>query len=162
MTRRRYDRSFRPESYWPRGARNPGDAELVRITFATPARETFALKASRIERGRIAYRVEQEDVPGARRRRICVAPRSTARPLTSGELVEMLDSACYAGRCDPRDDCYRTLIWGTLQMHLEHCGGCGDDYGVSVASAVYPQLGRYYGERLDAWCLENCSDEVLA
>lgn len=161
MKRRRYDFSFRPESYWPRGARNVEEVDIARVTFSTSPRETFALKAARAERSRIAYRIVHEDVRGGKKR-IRVEPASSARPLSFGELVEMLDAACYAGRCDPRDECYRTVIWGTLQMHLEHCGGCGDDYAstVEVTSGYYPQLERYYGERLDEWCLEHCAERV--
>ena len=160
--RRRLNEAFRPKRYWP-ATRRPRDqrgneVEIARITLDSQSRDAIVLQARRADR-RIVYRMIHEDVHGRTRHRIRVKPPASTRPLTLGEVIAMLEGACYAGWCDRRDERYRGVIWGTLQLHLEHCGAAADDYLLllKVSSRHYPQLERYYGERLDAWCLERAT-----
>ena len=111
----RVDLAFRPKSYWPRGQRgSPQDGiELVRITLATPTRDVFTLKARRADR-HIVYQMVHQDWTGCTRHRIRLRPAASTRPLTLGELVAMLEGACFAGRCHEGDERFRGIIWGTL------------------------------------------------
>src|SRR5436190_12948171 len=100
--RSRFDLGFRPPSYWRVGRRErrsgEDEIELARITFGTPTRDAVALKARRVDR-RIVYRFVHQDVEGPSRHRIRTQRAASARPLTFGEVVELLERACFAGRC---------------------------------------------------------------
>ena len=163
--KRRLDLAFRPKTYWPARTRSRDAAatevEIVRIALSSSSRDAIVLKASRAPRGRIAYRMLHEDAHGPTRQRIRVKPLSSARPLTLGEMIELLENACYAGRCREGDERFRGVVWGTLQLHLEHGTDHADDYLflLRVSSPHYRQLERYFDERLNEWCLANCVEE---
>src|SRR5688572_17361774 len=91
---RRFDLSFRPS--YPRTRKSA--FEIVRIAIASASRDAIVLSARRDE-GRVRYRMVHEDAFGRTKHRIRVKPASSAQPLTLGELVAMLESACYAGPC---------------------------------------------------------------
>jgi hypothetical protein len=165
MTRRRFSLAFRPKSYWParrRSASADDEVEIVRIEVSAGSPDAIVLKARRAGRSRIAYRMIHEDVHGATRQRIRVKPAASAQPLTLGEVIQLLENACYAGRCDERDERFRGVIWGTLQLHFEHGLGHADDYLflLDVRSEHYRQLARYFDERLNEWCLANCTEDA--
>ena len=158
--RKKPDLSFRPKTYWP--ARGAADAEVVRIAVSSSSRDVITLWARRSGR-RIAYRMVHTDASGRTRHRIRVSPASSARPLTLGELIEMLETACYAGPCPDEgdDERFGGVIWGTLRLNLEHGIDHADDYlfHLRIASEHYPQLESYYDERLGEWCLSNCIED---
>lgn len=137
------------------------EIEIARVTFSTPTRDVFVLTERRGERGRV-YRMLHEDVHGSTQRRIRLTPASSKRRLTVQQIIAMLESACFAGRCRPGNERFNAVIWGTLQLHLEH--GCehADEclFLLNVTSEVYPQLGAYFAERVSAWCLANCAEDV--
>src|SRR4051812_2795776 len=124
--RKSIDPEFRPTAYrWPRrraGAK-PEAVETVvaRIELSTPHREAITLRARRGADGRIRFRMLHED-RASPPRRIRISPASSARPLSFGELVALLDSACYEGApADERDHArFGGVIWGTLQVHFDH------------------------------------------
>ena len=161
VRKRSLNLAFRPKSYWPPGRRTRDEVEIVRITVSSASRDAIVLKAGRGERGRIVYRMVHEDAHGPTRQRIRVKPATSARPLTLGEVIAMLEGACYAGRCDESDERYRGVIWGTLQLHFEHGVDHADDYLflLKVSSRHYRQLERHFDERLNEWCLANCIEE---
>ena len=104
-----------------------------------------------------------EDASGRTAQRIRIKPASSTQPLTLGELIAMLETACYARPCmDESDDQrYGGVIWGTLRLNLEHGVDHADDYVffLKVTSKHYRQLGRHYDERLSEWCLANCIED---
>lgn len=153
-------KSFRPKRYWPPGPRS-SEVELVRIAISGAGGDAIVLKARRGDRGRIVYRMVHEERHGPTRHRIRVKPASSARPLTLGEVIAMLEGACYAGRCHEGDERFSGVIWGTLQLHLEHGLDHADDYLflLNVSSPHYRQLERYFDERLNEWCLANCVED---
>jgi hypothetical protein len=158
------DLEFRPASYGRprrRAGSEASDALVARIELSTPHRETIDLHARRGADGRLRFRMLHEN-PAGRARRIRVTPASSAGPLSLRELVALLDSACYDGACaDPRDQArFGGVIWGSLQLHFDHGIDHADDYVAfaRVTSDHYPQLERYYLERLGEWCLENCEE----
>jgi hypothetical protein len=158
------DLAFAPKSYWPAGKRTrASDGEVVRIVLSASGAEVISLKARRTSAGGIQYRMIHEDANDRRRRRIRVKPATTARPLTLGELIELLERACYAGPCPDEgdDERYGGVIWGTLRLYLEHGIAHADGYvfALSVVSEHYPQLERYYADRLSEWCLGNCIED---
>jgi hypothetical protein len=164
------DLDFRPAGYrWPRRSRSAapaphaGEVVIARITIASTQRDTIAVRAKRTDDGRIRYRIVHEDAQGRSNRPIRSLPRSSQRPLTLGELIEMLDRACYHNACGEPEDQERFggVIWGTLQLHFDHGVDHADGYlfFTSVTSEHYPQLEAYYRERLSEWCLANCIED---
>lgn len=160
---RQPDFAFAPKSYWGQGTRRGMEAELVRITLSSASADVITLKARIAATGRILYTMAHEDIRGGKNRRIRVKPASTARPLTFAELTELLERACYAGPCPDEgdDERYGGVIWGTLRLHLEHGIEHADDYlfTLKVTSQHYPQLERYYADRLNEWCLAHCVED---
>ena len=163
---RRFDLSFRPKAYSRSGKRAAGarpEIEIARIAISSASRDAIILRARRDDSGRIRYRMLHEDAFGRTRHRIRVKPASSAKPLTLGELIAVLENACYAGPCPDEgdDERYGGVIWGTLQLSLEHGVHHADDYlfFLKITSAHYPQLERYYLDRVGAWCLANCIEE---
>ncbi len=158
--------SFRPKTYWPaaksvRGAQP--DTEIARIAISSASRDAIILRARRNSSGRIGFSLVHEDAYGRTRHRIRVRPASSAGPLSLGELIALLESACYAGPCPDEGDeeRYGGVIWGTLQLSLEHGVDHADDYlfFLKITSRQYRQLERYYIQRVSEWCLENCVEE---
>lgn len=154
------DLSFRPKTYWP--TRSGTDAEVVRIAVSSSSRDVITLLARRSGR-RIAYRMIHTDANGRTRHRIRVNPASSARCLALGELIELLETACYAGPCPEEgdDERFGGVIWGTLRLNLEHGIDHADDYlfHLRITSQHYPRLERYYLDRLGEWCLSNCIED---
>ena len=160
--RRPPDLSFRPKAYWPPRSR-AAEAEIARIAISSSSRDAIILRARRSEGGRIRYRMIHEDAFGRARQRIRVKPASSSGPLTLGELVRLLEGACYSGPCPDEGDQekFGGVVWGTLQLSLEHGIEHADDYlfHLRITSAQYPDLERYYLERVSAWCLANCIED---
>ena len=159
---RKPDPAFRPKSYWtPRS--NGAEVEIVRIAVASSSRDAIVLSARRTDAGRIHYRMVHEDAFGRTRHRIAVKPASSAGPLTMGELIHMLEGACYSGPCPDEGDeeKFGSVIWGTLQLSLEHGIDHADDYlfHLRISSAQYPDLEDYYLDRVSDWCLANCIED---
>jgi hypothetical protein len=156
------DFAFTPKSYWPPRGRGT-EIEIVRVTLSGSTADIISLTARRTAAGRIQYRMLHEDPSDRRRRRIRVAQRATAQPLALGDLIALLERACYAAPCPDEgdDERYGGVIWGTLRLHLEHGVAHADDYGfaLEIVSTHYPQLERYYADRLSEWCLENCVED---
>ena len=163
------DLAFRPRSYrWPRRARHAAASTLnevviARIALATPHAQVVTLRARRDDDGRIRYRMIHADAHGPANRRIRIKPASSDRPLTFGELVELIDAAYYDGACaDAYDqECYGRVLWGTLRLQFEHGRHHADAYlcFATVTSEHYPELEAYYAQRLADWCLDHCEEE---
>jgi hypothetical protein len=166
--RPKFDLTFRPRTYcWPRrprtAAASAAEVTVARIALATPHRDLISLRARRGADGRIRYRMIHDDVHGPANRRIRMSRASSDKPLSMGELVELLDTAFYDGACaDPHDqECFGRVVWGTLRLHFEHGVDHADAYlfFTTVTSEHYPQLEAYYRERMSEWCIDNCEEE---
>jgi hypothetical protein len=166
--RPKFDLTFRPRTYrWPRRPRTAAasatEVTVARISLATPHRDLISLRARRGADGRIRYRMVHDDIHGPANRRIRMSRASGDKPLSMGELVELLDTAYYDGACaDPHDqECFGRVVWGTLRLHFEHGVDHADSYlfFTTVTSVHYPQLEAYYRERMSEWCIDNCQEE---
>jgi hypothetical protein len=166
--RPKFDLTFRPRTYrWPRRARtaaaSAAEVTVARISLATPHRDLISLRARRGADGRIRYRMIHDDIHGPANRRIRTSRASGDKPLSMGELVELLDTAYYDGACaDPNDqECFGRVIWGTLRLQFEHGVDHADAYlfFATVTSEHYPQLEAYYRERMSEWCIDHCEEE---
>jgi len=159
---RKLDLSFRPRSYWPPRSRAP-EVEVVRIAISSSSADAIVLSARRAAGGRFSYRMVHQDAFGHSRHRIRARPVSSALPLTLGELITMLETACYSGPCPDEGDeeKFGGVIWGTLQLSLEHGIDHADDYlfHLRITSAHYPVLERHYLDRVGDWCLANCIED---
>lgn len=154
--------AFRPKSYWPPRGRAP-EVEIARIAISSSSADAIILTARRAAGGRFAYRMVHEDAFGRTRHRIRIRPASSTETLTLGGLIEMLETACYSGPCPDEGDeeKFGGVIWGTLQLSLEHGVDHADDYlfHLRITSALYPALERYYLDRIGDWCLANCIED---
>lgn len=161
-TPRKPDLSFRPESYSPSRSR-AAEVEVVRIAISSSSADAIVLSARRNAGGRLSYRMVHEDAYGRTRHRIRIRPASSTAPLTLGELITMLETACYSGPCPDEGDeeKFGGVIWGTLQLSLEHGVDHADDYlfHLRITSLHYPALERYYLDRVGDWCLANCIED---
>jgi hypothetical protein len=164
------DLSFRPRSYArPRRSRSVSTSDgadevvVARVAMASTHGDVISLRAKRTSDGRIRYRMVHEDARGRANRPIRIKPASSARPLTLGELVQVLDGAHYRGACgDPGDqERFGGVIWGTLQLHFEHGIDHAEAYlfFTTITSEHYPQLEAHYLQRMSEWCLANCAEE---
>jgi hypothetical protein len=127
--------------YLPDYAR--GEVEIARIVLASVTMDVYSIRARRTPRGnRITYRLVDEyqsDWNSAR--------KSSARPLTLRQLVELIDTAD-SSECDST----YPLIENIVRFQME--GGETPEHAaafVAVESTIYPALGRYYATRVLAW-----------
>ena len=162
--RKRYDLAYRPTTYWPRSQGREGvEVEIARIAVASSSADVIRVTARRGADGRIHYRMVHEDAGGRTKSRIRAKPASSAEPLTFGELLALLEGACYAGPCPDEgdDERYGGVIWGTLRLNLESDVADAEDYLflLKVSSKHYRQLESYYDSRLAQWCLANCIED---
>ena len=160
--RPRFDLEFRPKSYWPPRSRKR-EIDIVRIEVSSSSRDVIRLTARGLSDGRIHYRMIHEDANGRTRHRIRAKPASSTQPLAMGELIALLEHACYTDPCQDEgdDERYGGVIWGTLRLSLEHGADHADDYlfMLTIASDHYPKLEAYYRGRVNDWCLANCVEE---
>jgi len=123
-------------------AYQPGELEIARIVLNSTTMDVIALRARRGRAGRIRYRVVDEYAP-ADWSSYGFRPRSSAVPLSFGELIALLDGLEYAG-----------------QPYLEALRGQNLEWGASpedsaaffhVSSPFYPHLRAYYEWRGSQW-----------
>jgi len=115
------------------------EVEIARITIASTLQDVTSVFARRGKR-RIYYRVVDEygdDTLSGR------TVRTSARPLTLGELEEFFDGAW--------------SIFEILEMNFGD--DCYDPDGIrnfaSASSEFYPQIGSLYAQRIEAWTAER-------
>ena len=116
------------------------EVEIARITIASVTQDVTSVLARRGKR-RIYYRVvdeyEGETLSGRR-------TRTSTRPLTLGQLETFLNGA-----------------WSILDVLAMNFGGRKADlskllaFVVGIDSQFYPQLGRLYRRRIQAWATER-------
>lgn len=130
-----------------------GEVEIARIVLASVTQDVISIRARRRRGGRrILYRITDEYQEPGGEAWIC-RPASSVRPLTLGQLVQLID---HAGHEDfnPRGE--------SLTDHLrEMQEGCDpSDLGdfVTVDSDLYPGLSEYYAWKSRRW-VEAHSEE---
>jgi len=112
------------------------EVEIARITIASFTQDVTSVFARRAKH-RICYRVVDEYEGGT----LCGrATRSSVRPLTLGELEAFFNGAW--------------SIFDVLAMNFHERGYDREqmrDFVVGIESGFYPQIGRLYDLRIEAW-----------
>jgi hypothetical protein len=130
-----------------------GEVEIVRVELDTTTADVISLRARR--RGkRIHYRWVDEY--GSE---FCFRPLSSARPLTLGQMIALIDGTEYAdnepGRWIGLTNSFRDSNfypdWG-----IEYARGVSDS--VTVSSPFYPRLQEWYVEESWEWWLNRVTD----
>lgn len=110
-----------------------GEVEIARVEYQSVTGDVVSVRA-RWEQGAIHYRVADEYENA-----FTVEPASSARPLSMGEIVKLIDTA--------------DIVMAVVLMNHEY--GTGDPEDVrdfaTVSSAFYPELGGWYADMVDAW-----------
>jgi hypothetical protein len=115
------------------------EVEIARISLRSVTADQISVRARR--RGaRIAYSIvdeyESEYVEYDPR------PRTSAAPLSMRRLVALLDGACESGGA----------VMSHTMLLIEHVDSADElHHFTSVESDFYPELGRYYAARFDAY-----------
>ena len=126
--------------------RSEREVEIARITIASVTRDVTSVYARR-GRHRIYYRVVDEYEGETLRGK---GTRTSVRPLTLGELGTFLDSA-----------------WSVLDVLAMNFGRVQADPDrlrafARFASPFYPNFGRLYAVRIEAWAAEAVRRRVEA
>jgi hypothetical protein len=121
-----------------------GEVEIARLVVASVTRDVYGVRA-RWAANELRYRIVDEYATDWHLTR-----ETSLRPLSMGELVELIDRATFSGN-----------QWDDLTDALRD-GACGDDGDpadaidfVSVKSELYPQLERYYAAKAAAWLADR-------
>jgi hypothetical protein len=124
----------------------PGEVEIARIVLASVTQDVISFRARRRRGGRrIQYRVVDEYPEPGRPGWSC-RPASSARPLTLGQVIALIDGAknpdFEPGREGPLTDVFR-----------DQDGADPDDLVdfVMVESDFYPGLSEYFEQRAQKW-----------
>jgi hypothetical protein len=132
----------------------PGEIEIARVVLASTTQDVISIRARRRRgRSRLLYRVvdEYQDFPGIRwncRR------KSSLRPLTLGQLINLIDHAEHAD-LNPNGK----SLTNRLREIQEGCEpGELVDF-VTVESVFYPGLSEYYRAQARRW-VEAQSDKI--
>jgi hypothetical protein len=122
------------------------EVEIARITIASTTQDVTSVYARR-GKNRIRYRVVDEydgDTLSGKN------TRTSTRPLTLGELEGFLNGAW--------------SIFDVLAMNFGHSGYDRDemlDFVVGVESQFYPQIGKLYERRIEAWAATRREKRAL-
>jgi hypothetical protein len=140
----RLDPAFMGGEYLPDCGQ--GEVEIARVELASVMQDVISIRARR-SRGRLSYRVVDEYPEDAG---WTIRPRSTAEPLTLGELIRLIDGASNGDRGDRGT----ALADRFRNVNLER----GDDpatirHFVKVESDLYPELAAYYAWQAEQWYL---------
>ena len=129
-----------------------GEVEIARVVLASVMQDVISIRARR-SRGRIAYLVVDEYPEHGD---WSCRPRTTAQPLTLGELIRLIDGAANAGL----DDC-RTVLPDRYRNHNLEAGGdpASLRHFVTVESDLYPELAAYYTWQAEQWYLSVMPEE---
>ena len=132
----------------------PGEVEIARVVLASVLQDVFSIRARRRRGGRrILYRVVDEYGEPGEPGWAC-RPASSVQPLTTGQLVELIETA----RC-PRFDVGDGPLTEALRDFQEGSDPRGLVEFVRVESEFYPGLGEYFERRAREW-LERRLREV--
>lgn len=124
----------------------PVEVEIARVVLASVLQDVFSIRARRRRKGtRILYRIvdeyEEPGEPGWGCR-----PASSARPLTMGRLIELIETA----RC-PRFDVGDAPLTEALRDFQEGSDPRDLVGFVAVESEFYPGLTEEFERRAEEW-----------
>ena len=119
--------------------------EIGRIVLQSVTMDVYSIRARRRRNtGRILYRIEDEYESE------WTIPRdSSARPLTLRQLVHLIDGAGWTLQCTNGFPHIEDTV-SFLLFDGNHDAESAAAF-VSVESTVYPEIERYYQERVLAW-----------
>jgi hypothetical protein len=132
----------------------PGEVEIARITLAASTQDVTSIRARKVS-NRIAYRVvdeyEEDHRPWSVRR------RTSIRPLTLGELVDLIETAELPSQPG----------WGLVTKLMRSQFECGMDDAelcrylsfFEITSPFYPHLGSYFDQLIRQYIDELSSPE---
>jgi hypothetical protein len=122
------------------------EVEVARIELESVTADVIQLRAW-LDEGQISYHVVDEYETT-----FTIQPDLSEKPLTLGELIELIDAATDEAGNTGLTDIFRDLNNdGSLSPEeLEELGAF-----VWVTSAFYPQLEPYYADRAQAWVEEK-------
>ena len=124
------------------------EIEIARIVLASTTQDVISIRARRTPKF-IAYRVVDEYETG-----FVLYKRRTAKPLTLRELIEIINRT---NRDDLDDVDCDGLVFSVLAMNLDADPDPESMRGfVSVKSAFYPELGRYFD-----WVIDEYLDDLI-
>jgi hypothetical protein len=123
------------------------EVEIARISLRSVTADQISVRARR-RSGRIAYAIvdeyENEYVDYDPR------PRTSTTPLSMRRLVALLDGACESGGA----------VMSQTVLLIEHVDSPDELHDfTSVESDFYPELGRYYAARFDAYFSSIASED---
>ena len=131
--------------YLPR--MHPEEVEIVRISLASTTGDQISVRARR-QSDRIVYSIvdEYEGENGD----YDLHPRSSSRPLSMRQLVDLLDGACVQGGA----------VMSPVVWPIEDGSASVDDMRgfVTVESDFYPDLGAYYEARFERYFAEHAEE----
>ena len=132
----------------------PGEVEIARIILASVLRDVFSIRARRRRNGtRIVYRIVDEYGESGEPGWTC-RPSTSRRPLTMGQLVELIETA----RC-PRFDVGDGPLTEALRDFQEGSDPHDLVEFVTAESEFYPGLAEHFERRAADW-LERRLPEV--
>ena len=118
----------------------PGDVELVRFELRSTMGDVISLRAWRQEvGGPISYYVVDEYPED---HSYVVTPEASPSTLTLRELIAMIDGVV----CPEQAECDEPFVETLVSL-----GADGNIGFIRVVSDIYPELERYYRERLERW-----------
>ena len=130
--------------YLPRMGRD--EVEIARISLESVTGDQISVRARR-RSDRIVYSIvdEYEDQVGYE-----LHPKTSSKPLSMRQLVELLDRACVRGGA----------VMSPVVWQIEDGLSSVDDMRgfVSVESDFYPDLGEYYAARFDRYFAEHAEE----
>jgi hypothetical protein len=123
-------------------SRETGEVEIARVSLASVTSDQISIRAYR-KNAKIGYRIvgEYEELIYQ------LAFDESDQPLTTRELMELIDGS-YIPDCI-YDGGILTTMW--VMMYSEGYDDAEVARYVSVSSAFYPELQRYYDELVAAW-----------
>jgi hypothetical protein len=142
-----FNRHWSAGEYLP--DQRPGDVELVRFELNSSMGDVISLRASRSEVGGPITYYAVDEYPDDHN--YVVTPESSPSTLTMRELVAMIDGIV----CPEQAECVEPFVETMVSV-----GADGDIDFIRVVSDLYPELERYYRERLERWAApEDEEDE---
>jgi hypothetical protein len=133
-----FNRHWSAGEYLP--DQRPGDVELVRFELNSSMGDVISLRASRSEVGGPITYYAVDEYPDDHN--YVVTPESSPSTLTMRELIAMIDGIV----CPEQAECDEPFVETMVSV-----GADGDIDFISVVSDLYPELERYYRERLERW-----------
>ncbi|TVP50432.1 MAG: hypothetical protein EA350_00605 [Gemmatimonadales bacterium] len=120
-----------------------GEAEIARVVLASATMDVISLRA-RPAGKRYHYRVVDEYGT-----HFALCRKTSTRPLTLGQVVEVLETAVHDPDADPTPGGIVTIWWDQQWEHGYGPGDCTDF--AWVESELYPGLAPWYAARAAAW-----------